>query len=204
MNKRLLLFVFAACMLSNTQNKAMENLSQKTLANVGLGMLSIAALSYSSEWIFNQRLVHTICSKLNVSPIGTRQVAFLSLGALSLGWFAQGSPEVSDSLYHFAKTAPLIGLTNVLLKKQPVRETIARIPLLGSYLVCPLGTKKQVEEVKESMKKNNIDEEEIENVTMCNGSCEHCSGIDAIRLVAGWTILKYAVPAALREYNIIR
>jgi hypothetical protein len=204
MNKRLLLFVFAAGMLSNTQSRAMESLSQNTLAKVGAGLISIAALSYGSEWLFNQKFTHTICKKIGLSPIGTRQVAFLSTGALSLGYLTEGTLEVSNSLYHFAKTAPFIGLTNVLLKKQAVRDVISRIPVLGSYLVCPLGTQKQVEEMQETMEENGIEEKEIKEIQICEGSCEHCSGIDAIRLVAGWTILRFAVPAALQQYNIIK
>lgn len=204
MNKRFLPLIFAACLLNNTQSRAMENLSQNTLAKVGAGLLSIAVLSYGSEWLFNRPFMHSFCKYVGLSPVGTRQVAFLSTGALSLGYLTQGTPEISDSLYHFAYTAPFIGLTNVVLKKEATRNIISRIPVLGSYLVCPVGTDEKVEEVRKIMKDNEHDTADINNITKCEGSCDHCSAIDAIRLVAGWTIAKYAIPAALREFNIIK
>lgn len=199
MNKRFSLLLLAGALVISTTNtmRAMESAQSNPLAKAGMGLVALGALGWTTDRVFKSEVCRKICKKIGLSPVGTQQVAFLSTSALTLSFLASGNEELSNSLVKFAWTAPLIGLVNVMLKQKTVREIISKVPGIGSYLVCPLSTTEQVEKMHKEMADNNVNQNEIDEIKICKGSCHHCSAIDAIRLVTGWTVAKYATPIAL-------
>lgn len=188
MTKRLLLFVFAACMLSNTQNKAMEANIDNPLTKTVLGFLGLGVIGWTSNKIFNTPQSYKIFKKMGVSTYGIKQITFLSTTALSISYLSKGSPVVSEQFFRLAWKAPLIGLANVFINKPVVREMISAIPLIGEYLSCPFASEEKVEKARQELADGGIDENDI-NIKKCVDGCEHCKSIDAVRTHILWTAL---------------
>lgn len=151
MNKRFLLLLFAGCLVShNVHVNAMEKLGESTLGKVGLTVLGGAAFMWATNKLAKISLVRNCCNKINVSPLAASQVLNLSGALVGISFFTE--KDTGEAFRNFAWKAPLIGLVAIGLQTKPVREIISTIPGIGSYLVCPLSTEKQVHSLKEEIK----------------------------------------------------
>lgn len=192
MNKRLLLALAAGCMISNTSyTMELKDLAVPAAKLVGLGLAAA-----SMEYGLRTKFAYNLFTKIGVSPIGASQVGRVMTGAYTLGLLTTGNPALSNACFHLGHTAPFMGLANAVLKHDIIRNALSKIPVLGSSLTCPLATDEQVDSMKAQMAKNGIDASEINAIKKCKRTCEHCNGIDAIRLISGWVILRYGAPIA--------
>lgn len=191
MNKRFLLALVVSCAVSHASHGMMQYMDNSSAyAKVGAGLLALATLKVGSDYIFKSKIAHDVCKTIKFSPIATRQIALLSTSALTLSFLTRSDKEISGALVNFAWKAPLMGLANFILKKPAVRNLISQTPIVGEYLACPLSTQEQTDHVKADMDNKGINNTHIQQ---CEGSCEHDSAIDAIRLITGWLILDYTV-----------
>ncbi len=204
MNKRFLLFIFAACLLSNTQSRAMENNTAGKL--IGTFLVG-GAIVGSTEWLSKNPLVKSLCKRANLDANDVKRVINLSSACVATSFFT--NKETSDSLIDFAWKAPLIGAVYTLSNTQILKSVIRNAPFgLGAYLVCPNPHESQVPSLRvELIEKIDNDETmgdeekarkkaEIRNKIFktCHGGCDECQWTSAVKIVAAWTMVKYGAP----------
>lgn len=206
MNKRFLLLIFATCLLSNTQSRAMDNAAMGKL----LGTFVVAgAVVGSTEWLSKQPLVQSLCKRANLSATDVKRVINLSSACVATSFFT--NKETSANLIDFAWKAPLIGAVYTLSNTQIAKNVIRNAPFgLGAYLVCPrphedqvpgmkaeltikIDCHKTMSEEEKNEKKAAVKEEQIKT---CHGGCDECQWTSAVKIVAAWTMAKYGAPIA--------
>lgn len=183
MKKHILFVLTASCTISSA-SYGMQTLQENMLAKVGATALMSATFIWGTNKISQTQFATDCCEKLNTSPIAVKQVLNLSAGLCALSLFTD---KYGEAFRDFAWKAPLIGFVSVALNTKTAREIISSFPGIGSYLVCPMATKPQVEQLRQDYSDTSFE--------VCHGNCEHCEITKYIRVVAGWTIAKYAVPA---------
>lgn len=167
-----------------------------------LGTIIVAAINIAIRYIFTKNVVHEACLKVGISPISSKDMLFVGLSALSLGYLTKGTlPDISEPLLYFSLSAPIAGLLNIFINKDYMRKYTSHIPFFGNYFTCPLATDEKVAQVKSEMRKNGISESEISSIQKCSFTCPNCRGTDAIKIVGCWSLANIFGPWIFKYFT---
>lgn len=173
------------------------------IGKIAIALSVVVFLYLFINWIFSKKVAYNACDYLKMSAISSRDMTFITVASLFIGYFFGEFPDYSKSFLLFGLTAPPLGIINILINRPKARKFMAGIPILGNYMTCPLATDEKVQEVRQTMRANGIDDSEIEIIQKCTLSCEHCRAMDAVKIIGSWSFTRVFIPWIFKTLKIL-